>query len=404
MPRLPGSARAFFAPLLLSISARASSSIIYTYAAGFLDAGNDLPGGGSLTYAQAVSACTASLECMGFTWSGPQNETQPTSPVNMYLKSSAAFSPAAGWNTWLKGSTPEYPDFNATVGGLSLSLRAGGHGVAVLGLHPASDDWSDWRNFSWVPPVRGRALPGCHTLGDVTLRTQPLASSNGSEWNLFSSAWAGFLVPATPLPAPLPPGVLAADDITPLLAATPLDARVAPVLPLGVRVVRSYEALPAAPDAPATLVLRFNVTALADVRVGGFGMSIVSDEFYAASLDAIARVNSLADPHVGGDHGFVELVRMPGNESLLLTPASPATRLEAWRPLLESCSYAGFEAEWTVLSAAWAAEWARNAQAPALAMAPDLAATGVWPPPRDSPWPAWRGGETVSAPGAAARA
>ena len=162
-----------------SASASASAgSIVYTYVPGFLDAGNDLPSG-PMTYAEAAANCSATLQCMGFTWAGSQADPQPTARVNMYLKASAAASGSPGWNAWLKGSTPEWPDVNASVGDLAFSLRPGTHTVDTLAFADARRDWSSWHNFSWLPAVGGRSLPGCHQLGDVTLRTQALAAGAG---------------------------------------------------------------------------------------------------------------------------------------------------------------------------------------------------------------------------------
>jgi hypothetical protein len=75
------------------------------------------------------------------------------------------------------------------------------------------------------------------------------------------------------------------------------------------------------------------------------------------------------DPHIGGEHGFVEFVRVVDQEATLLVAPEKGhhktTKLEAWRPMLEDI--AGSNAwEWTVHSTAWAAEWAAGAQAPFL--------------------------------------
>ena len=77
------------------------------------------------------------------------------------------------------------------------------------------------------------------------------------------------------------------------------------------------------------------------------------------------------DPHIGGEHGFVEFVRVVDEESTLLVAPEAghhkSTKLEAWRPMLEDI--AGTSAwEWTVHSTAWAAEWAVGAQLPFLNM------------------------------------
>jgi hypothetical protein len=284
--------------------------------------------------------------CMGFTFSQGANNSKPTTPISMYFKTAVHFEPAAGWSAWTKAPPPEWPSKNLTVGGaLRLGLRAGSHTVSLMAFSDPSADWSSWKNFSWVPDVRKRALPGCHNFGDVTLRTQPLAVSNASAWTYFSSAWGGGSgVPAAPLPAG--GAVLVADDISALLNATPPALRGAPTfgtrLPL--RVTRSYEVAPDSTGADGAFVLRVNVTALEDTRLGGFGFSQISDELLGSDLDTIARVNSLIDPHIGADHGYTEWVRMPGNQSLLVTPGSAGTRFEAWRPIMEDCNYGGWYA------------------------------------------------------------
>ena len=320
--------------LLAAVVPALARAFPYAYGAGFLAAGDDLPNNpGPVTYDQAVAFCSSQLECVGFCFS---SSTLPTHPISMYFKTAANFEPAPGWSTYTKAPPPEWPAVNLTVGGaLRLGLRASTHTVSVMAFSdPARDDWSSWQNFSWVPSIQKRALPGCHNFGDVTIRTQPLASANASAWTYFSSAWGGGAgIPAAPLPAG--GAVLVADDITALLNATPPELRggapFAGALPL--RVTRSYEAAPGSSGADGAFVLRVNITALEDVRVGGFGFSQISDEMIGGDLDTIARVNSLVDPHIGGAHGYAEWVRMPGNQSLLVTPGAPGTGFEAWRPI-----------------------------------------------------------------------
>lgn len=100
-----------------------------------------------------------------------------------------------------------------------------------------------------------------------------------------------------------------------------------------------------------------------------------------------------ADPHIGGEHGFVEFVRVVDDEATLLVTASePSTSpLEAWRPMLEDLG-SGDSYEWTVASAAWAAEWAANTQHPYVNMSDALRKT--YPPfavDPQTPWPATDG-------------
>ena len=103
------------------------------------------------------------------------------------------------------------------------------------------------------------------------------------------------------------------------------------------------------------------------------------------------------DPHVGGDHGFVEFVRVVDDEATLLVTAADGgsaragSRLEAWRPMLEDLGD-GDSYEWVVASAAWAAEWAQNTQWPYLKMSDSLKT--LYPPfatDPQTPWPATDG-------------
>jgi len=377
----------------------------YTYKPGFLAAGSDLHSG-PYDFVGAVAYCNADDSCAGFTFNhGANNDTQPTSPVTVYFKTVQDYSCCdATWATYLKAGPPQTPDVNFTVGGLAVGLRPGSHSVEVMAL---VGDPMPPHNFSFVPPLvnygrSDRSLPGCHQLGDVTLRVQPLAATNGSDYALFQTSWAGFLHRATPI-TPLPAGAYAADDVTPLLNATPPEDRANPSgWPLSVRVTRSYERVVDAGSGAEALLMRFNLTALADVRVGGFGMSLPADNFFDQDLAHIAFTNSAADPHIGGEHAWVEWVRAVGNASLYVFPGDAATRMEAWRPLYEDCNFNGAMYEWTAVSGAWAAEWEVQRQAPGeLFMAPDLQALGVWPDPK-SPWPSFKGNETVWLPGLAA--
>ena len=99
------------------------------------------------------------------------------------------------------------------------------------------------------------------------------------------------------------------------------------------------------------------------------------------------------DPHVGGEHGFVEFVRVVDDEATLLVTAEEphTTPLEAWRPMLEDLGK-GDSYEWTVASAAWAAEWRTNRQYPYDNMTDALRKT--YPPfgmDPATPWPSTDG-------------
>ena len=111
--------------------------------------------------------------------------------------------------------------------------------------------------------------------------------------------------------------------------------------------------------------------------------------------------NRRYDPHIGGDHGFVEWVRVVVDEQTLMATAEGAgSGMEGWRPLLEGCG--GDDWEWTVHTKAWADEWKENKQFPFLQMDPALANarspidnSTLWAKPHLSPWPSWHGHQTV---------
>ena len=96
---------------------------------------------------------------------------------------------------------------------------------------------------------------------------------------------------------------------------------------------------------------------------------------------------------------FIRSNVLPNGQVL---PGTTASRMEAWRPILEDCNFNGALSEWTVISGAWLGEWEVQTQAPIFDMPSDLAGTGVWPNPR-SPWPSWHGNETVWTPGISGR-
>ena len=141
-------------------------------------------------------------------------------------------------------------------------------------------------------------------------------------------------------------------------------------------------------------------TATSAIRVGGFGFVVAADDDTGGmQLPQIAATNSFveASPNAGG--GYAEWVRVVGNETLLVipNPKKGGAPLEAWRPVMEDCSFSGSMSEWVVHSEAWAEEWQRNTQHPFTTMDEALNKTGIWPEPHYSPWPNWHGHGTVRA-------
>lgn len=93
---------------------------------GFLAAGNDLPGSGSMTIQAAEAACTANILCVGFTFAS--TDPNPSGPVNIYLKSAFNFVVASGWQAYNSTRKPvgEWYNAQAAVGsdGKSVTITA----------------------------------------------------------------------------------------------------------------------------------------------------------------------------------------------------------------------------------------------------------------------------------------
>ena len=299
-----------------------------------------------------------------------------------------------------------------TPDGLRVGLRAATRAVQALEL---ADDARWFGNFSFVPPLWGyipdkprRDFSGCHHVGDATLRIQPAASTNASDWAFYSSAQASSDVPVDVLPVNDPTGlVLDAANLTRAIVSTGgQDTR----FPFTLHLTRTLERMPA--GGPG-FVLRWNLSlpafASGGVRVGGLGFSLVSDTFFGGTNNTqIAAAGSFLDAHVGLGSAFATFTRADGSDTLLVTPcgvgeadpppAALRSGMEAWRPILEDPvpPNQGIY-EWTVHSQAWASEWAVNAQAPMLTFPSDPAHAAAWPHPQ-SPWPSWHLAETVHVP------
>eukprot|EP00729_Bicosta_minor_P030018 gene30018-biopygen8820 len=121
-----------------------------------------------------------------------------------------------------------------------------------------------------------------------------------------------------------------------------------------IKVIRSWEK---SADGNGVL-LKFELTNVwkegGDLEIGGLGFPMPQTGMAGHIEESV-----WLDPHIGGDHGFVEWVRVVVDEQTLLATAEGAgTPMEAWRPLLEGCT--GDDWEWVVHSKAWADEWAKH--------------------------------------------
>lgn len=198
-------------------------------------------------------------------------------------------------------------------------------------------------DFDFTPSDRmeRRSADGFYHLGDLNLRLRVVGSE---AWEDFSTAAAR--APVQELPASTP--VLAVADLGPTL---PSD------IPLRVR--RYWELR------DGDLALRFELTNPTDrpVEIGGLGIPMVFNNILQGrSLDEAHAVSSFHDPYIGGDAGYLQVVRLTGLGEVLLVVPMENTPLEAYRPLLDdptqrSVTFEGFY-EWTAHSLGYAEnEW-----------------------------------------------
>ena len=362
---------------------------------GFIGAGNDVAAPELLTPLEALARCDGLDRCRGITYRATTNAstnastaatTAATTAVKTYFKLDGSVSPSTGWTSYLKVGRVSPPAARLRVGGssgLELILRDQHFTVQNLSIPGA--------NWSFTRPLEGGryALPSCSLLGDVTLRLREVGGSD--RWSTFSTLALG--APAKPLAKPLAATsgadgfggdrVLAAQDISGALAASDVSSR----FPLSA--VRAYER---SADGRA-LILRLNLTNSANrpIEIGGLGFALPESPVSQPGVGLEGVV--WADPHIGGEHGWVELVRVVKDQATLLVTAASDARassgLEGWRPMLEDLGR-GDSYEWLTLSAAWASEWSTNTQWPFLNMSsalrkryPPFAAEGEPP----TPWP-----------------
>lgn len=377
------------AALLAAAPRSALASFNYSYSEGFLAAGGDIATVNATSVKDALAACSAIVECRGLTYSGGPNGTI-TQRTKVFLKKGTGRSGGAPWASWVKIAPVGPPAMLINAPGLNVALRSDTFTVQWLNVSGTSSA----ENYSFVPPLdSGSALPLVQHLGDVTMRLRAAAAADES-WTYYASAWGPFSATAKDV-TPLPTGTVAAHDITALLEATNISDYPRPdswVHAMPLSVVRSYRkpSVGSYNDGRG-LELAFTLTNTwhKSVEIGSFGMATPT----ASGGIGTIQTNIANDAHIGGEHGWVEWVRVVVDEQCVLaTPLNADSKLESWRPILE---YGGGGWEWATHTKAWAEEWLLNKQWPYLWMAEQLNETGIWPEPR-SPWPSWGdGGQTV---------
>lgn len=355
--------------LVLGAASAGAASWTYTYSPDAIGAGNDVIPPQNMTWAAAEVKCSSLPRCQGIT-SHASNTTAPSSIQKVYFKSAVSHTNDASWSTYLKTGIVTPPVSSLAVGGdsgLVLELRA--DYFTVQGLNNTAPDVPPAgfgvkpSTYSFTRPLdQGSVLPLSVHLGDMTLRLQDTSATDPLASTFYTSAQMA--APAKVLPAS--GSVLAAQDITAMVAGSAPSAEEAGAFPL--QIVRSYEK---SADGKA-LILRFNLTVTGTTAVRAVGLGFAMPESPGHPPAGIQET-VWNDPHIGGKHGFVEYVRVVDEEAtLLVTPEQgfhKSTKLEAWRPMLEDIANHGQGCwEWCVHSAAWAAEWAVGAQTPFLNM------------------------------------
>jgi hypothetical protein len=297
------------------------------------------------------------------------------------------------------------------IGGITFEVWDGAFTIKALNKSVAAGSSPDvTTNLSFVPVHKPN--PGCHNLGDLTVRVRPQSSKG--DWAIYSSADATQKQVATPVTDKNPLTVLA-HDITALANTTSAASPNPHYDSIPLKIIRSYEKAPAAAGGgKGGFVIRMKLTNTASdpVEIGALGLAMPS-----AGMQKDIKDSVWSDPHIGGQHGYVEWVRCVVDEQTLLavplvdpapsrtaaqtTAPSTATtasvldlsRFESWRPILEnSCGNDVWEM--VAVSMAWTEEWAANQQFPYMYMSEALNKTGTWPHPK-SPWPAWHANDTI---------
>ena len=217
-------------------------------------------------------------------------------------------------------------------------------------------------------------------LGDINIRVAPATTTSssrgamGTPWAIFDSAFGDELswqsIKNTSSAAK---NVVVSHDITAVLNSSQMSKTRGFMYnntlfegEIPIKVVRSYER---SADGEG-VILRFKLTNTwkTALKLGGLGFAMPQ-----AGMQHGIEESVWYDPHIGGDHGFVEWVRVVVDEQTLLATAEGAgSGMEGWRPLMEGCTTDDWE--WVVHSQAWAAEWKENKQFPFLEMSPELSA------------------------------
>ena len=240
----------------------------------------------------------------------------------------------------------------SSYGDWSVTLRPWKGTIAAI--QPDSSDPFSFINDDTA--ANYSSLPNYHSHGDVSLRIRPAGSV---DWQHYTTADT-YSAPAQPVDTAA--GELAAFDVTSLMRPGH-----------GLAVIKRYAIAAlntSRPSSGLTLEVVVSNAGNATVELGAMGVSaLFSSNWNYMDLDQAAAYCSLAEPYIGGEHGFVKVTRLTGTgRVLLMTPTEgyrATSGLTAWRQLKgddkTETGYA-FEGhyEWTSVVGAWQEQWKQS--------------------------------------------
>ena len=240
-----------------------------------------------------------------------------------------------------------YSDWSVTLRPFKGTLAA---------LHPNMSDPFSFINNDTAANYSSHA--SYHSHGDITLLVRP-AHNTSHPYTAYTTA-AAHSPPA--LPVDTADGELAAWDVSGLMRPGS-----------GLRVVRRWGvAALNTSETSSGLTMEVVVENVGGeaVELGGFGVSaLFSSNWNDMDLSQAAAYCSLAEPYIGGEHGYVKVTRLTGTGRVLLMTAAEGQRatsgLTAWRQLKGDdrtpTGYA-FEGhyEWTSVVGAWQDQWKQS--------------------------------------------
>jgi hypothetical protein len=198
--------------------------------------------------------------------------------------------------------------------------------------------------FNYTPGelLQQRSDNGYYHLGDINLR---IRKGDQKEWASYSTALNRADVEEVKIDDP---NTLVAADLAPTLPAD-----------IPVKITRSWE------KHGDNIVMNFRIknTSASVIEIGALGIPMIfNNNLNNKSLDEAHQDNVFFDPYIGMDGGYLQVIRLHGEDKVLLVVPEGKTPFEAYRPLNDDptnrgITFEGFH-EWMVHSKAYAEnEW-----------------------------------------------